>query len=104
MDTQERKQTPAEKQQEIMEAREIADSEITEPAFVNPVQRHRGYTVTVLVVLAICAVALIADLFYYANRKDRTQDSTVAKTEVMKQQTQAQPVALPGLTVVAQHK
>lgn len=106
MDTTQKKGTPvagmSEKEHEIMEAREIADSEITEPAFISPVQKHKGYTATVLAVLGLCAAFLLADLFYYNFRRDDKNDNATYTSSVMQQQnTGKQPTVLPGLTVVA---
>lgn len=84
--------------EKIEAAREVAESEITEPAFVNPVSRHRGYTAVVLAVLGLCAAFLIADLFYYGYHKDKVEESSNYTTTMTKQQTKT--VELPGLTVV----
>lgn len=88
--------------EKIEAVREVAESEISEPAFVNPVPRHRGYTAVVLAVLGLCTAFLIGDLLYYAYHKDK-KAAEISYTTTVRQQ-QVKTVELPGLTVVGQKK
>ncbi len=82
----------------VEEAREVADAEIAEPVFVEPVPRHRGFMTTVLVILGICAVFFIANLFVSENR-DKAGRKMEHTTKVVKQN-QPKAKVLPGITVI----